>query len=268
MYTKPIVFSVESKLFQSIWLYGLIGAISILLVALFFNNRYNNLIEKSNRDRNSLIRENKMLTLQQKSLQLQMNPHFVFNALNSIQGLIAKNDNQKARRYLQEFSVMMRSVLNQSREETIFLSDEVDYLKSYLNLEKMANNDKFDWEVIVDTVVEDDIKIPTMIIQPFVENAIVHGVKSLKDRRGKVQVVFQMNGTQILCKVTDNGIGRTAAGMSKSSSHKSVAIEVAKERLSTKMSDSRDQPIRYRDVFDANNIASGTEVIITIPIMN
>lgn len=267
-YTKPIVFTVESDLFQTVWLFGILGGIGILLVALFFNSRYNTLKEKSNRDRNKLIQENKMLTLQQKALQLQMNPHFVFNALNSIQGLIAKNDNQKARRYLQEFSTMMRSVLNQSREETIFLSEEVDYLKSYLNLEQMANNNNFDWEVNVDSKVEDDIRIPTMIIQPFVENAIIHGVKSLKDRRGNIQLNFQMDGTKILCSVVDNGIGMKAAEFKKSSSHKSIALEVAKERLSTKMSVSRENPIIYKDLTDENKTVKGTEVLITIPIMN
>ena len=267
-YTNPIVFTVESDLFQSVWLFGILGGVGILLVALFFNYRYNALKEKSNRVKNKLIQENKMLTLQQKSLQLQMNPHFVFNALNSIQGLIAKNDNQKARRYLQEFSTMMRSVLNQSREETIFLSEEVSYLKNYLNLEQMANNDKFDWEVNVDSDVEDDMRIPTMIIQPFIENAIIHGVKSLKDRRGKIRLNFQVDGTKILCSVIDNGIGRKAADGLKSSLHKSIALDVAKDRLRTKLSDSREKPIRYKDLIDENNNVNGTEVLITIPIMN
>ena len=268
MYTKPIVFNVESNVFQSIWLFGILGALGVLLVAIFFNNRYNNLKQKSDRDRNRLIQENKMLTLQQKALQLQMNPHFVFNSLNSIQGLIANEDNQKARRYLQEFSTMMRSVLNQSREETIVLNEEVKYLKSYLNLEQMANNNKFDWEVEVDSEVEDDIRIPTMIIQPFVENAVLHGVRTLKERRGKISLIFEMEGSKIRCKVIDNGIGRKAAALLKSSSHKSVALDVVKERLSSKLKTSRDRPIRYNDVLDDANNSIGTEVLISIPIMN
>lgn len=268
MYTKPIVFSIESDVFQSIWLIGILGALAILLSAIFFNNRYNNLKQKSESDRNRLIQENKMLTLQQKALQLQMNPHFVFNSLNSIQGLIANKDNQKARKYLQEFSTMMRSVLNQSREETILLSEEIKYLKSYLNLEQMANNNKFDWEVQEGSEVEDDIRIPTMIIQPFVENAILHGVKSLKERRGKIQLSFEMDGSKILCKVTDNGIGRKAAALLKSSSHQSVALDVVKERLSSKLKASRNSPIQYSDILDAENNVIGTEVLISIPIMN
>ncbi len=268
MYTEPIVFNIESDFFQLIWLIGILGAIGILISALFFNNRYNNLKQKSEQDRKRLIRENKMLNLQQKALQLQMNPHFVFNSLNSIQGLIANEDNQKARRYLQEFSTMMRSVLNQSREETILLTDEVKYLKSYLHLEQMANNIMFDWEVKVDSEVEDDIRIPTMIIQPFVENAILHGVKSLKDKRGKIRLSFHMDGTKIICKVIDNGIGRKAAALLKSSSHKSVAIDVVKERLSSKLSFSGETPIQYKDIMDNGNNVIGTEVLIGIPIMN
>lgn len=267
-YSKPIVFNVESDFFQSIWLIGILGAIGILLSGLFFNNRYNTLKKKSTDERRRLIQENKMLTLQQKALQLQMNPHFVFNALNSIQGLIAKEDNQKARRYLQEFSTMMRSVLNQSREETILLNDEVKYLKSYLNLEQMANNNKFDWDVQVDSNVEDDIRIPTMIIQPFVENAILHGVRPLKERRGVIQLTFEMQGTKIICKVIDNGIGRKAAAMQKSSDHKSVALDVVKERLSSKLRSADESPFQYKDNVSTDQKVIGTEVTIAIPIMN
>ncbi|MEM9546404.1 MAG: histidine kinase [Bacteroidota bacterium] len=268
MYTKPIVFTVESNVVQSIWLVGFLGAVGILMIALFFNSRYNSLKQKSEQERRRLIQENKMLTLQQKALQLQMNPHFVFNSLNSIQGLIAKEDNQKARRYLQEFSTMMRSVLNQSREETILLSEEIKYLKSYLHLEQMANNDKFDWEVFIDPELEDDIRIPTMIIQPFVENAILHGVRTLKDRRGKIQLNFEMNGTKICCKVVDNGIGREAAAALKKSSHKSVAIEVVKERLTSKLKSAKTSPIQYSDVLNVENKVIGTEVVLFIPITN
>lgn len=267
-YSDTIIFNVESDLFQSIWLILILGALGILLVALFFNNRYNSLKKKSDEDRRRLIQENRVLTLQQKALQLQMNPHFVFNSLNSIQGLIAMEENQKARKYLQEFSTMMRSVLNQSREETILLSDEVKYLKSYLNLEQMANNDRFDWEVEVEEDVEDDIRIPTMIVQPFVENAIIHGVKSLKDRRGSIRLEFGLEGTNIICRVIDNGIGREAAGKLKSSNHKSIAIQVVQERLKTKLSRSRGFPIRYEDVLNEDNRVVGTEVSLTIPIMN
>jgi len=268
MYSEPIVFDVESDYFQSVWLMGILGAFLILLIALFFNYRYNNFKQKSDLDRERLIQENKVLTLQQKALQLQMNPHFVFNSLNSIQGLIANEENQKARRYLREFSTMMRSVLNQSREETILIADEIKYLKSYLNLEQMANNSSFDYEVVTDQHIEDDMRIPTMIIQPFVENAILHGVKSLQARRGKIELNFKLEGTKICCTITDNGIGRTAAASVKSAKHRSVAIDVVAERLRSKLSQPKAAPIQYRDLKNEEGQATGTEVRILIPIMN
>ena len=267
MYSDPIVFTVESDLFQSIWLIGILGALGILLSALFFNYRYNAFKEKAKRERNQLIQENKMLSLQQKALQLQMNPHFVFNALNSIQGLIANQENQKARKYLQEFSTMMRSVLNQSREEYIELGDEIRYLKSYLNLEQMANNNKFDWEVVVDEAVETEVRIPSMIIQPFIENAILHGVKPLKERRGKIRLSFEVKGSKIQCIVSDNGIGRLASAQMKSSNHKSVAIDVVNERLRSKLSKSNNNPIQYKDLTNDSNENIGTEVTLFIPVI-
>ncbi|MDF1697287.1 MAG: histidine kinase [Saprospiraceae bacterium] len=267
-YTKPIDFFVESNMFQSLWLIAIACVLVILFVALFFNNRYTLLKEKSARDRNRLIQENKMLLLQQKALQLQMNPHFVFNALNSIQGLIANQENQKARRYLQEFSSMMRNVLNQSRSETIVLEDEISYLKSYLKLEQMANNDSFDWHISAELGIEDGIRIPTMIIQPFIENAIIHGVKPLKERRGKIDVKFSVKHSILECRVQDNGIGREAASKLKKTKHKSVAIEVAKDRLQPKLKSVNQSPIQYKDLLDSENKIIGTVVLISIPTLN
>jgi LytS/YehU family sensor histidine kinase len=242
----------------------LLGALGILLTAVFFNTRYNRLKVKSDQERKLLIQENKMLNLQQKALQLQMNPHFVFNALNSIQGLIAKEDNKKARRYLQQFSSMMRSVLNQSREEKISLDDEMAYLKSYLSLEQMANNHSFDFDIISHPNMEDGIDIPTMIIQPFIENAIIHGVKSLKDRRGNISVRFDLEGNNLKCTISDNGLGRKAAAKHKVSTHKSVALDVVNERLKGK--GVRSNPVKYTDKHDEQGNPIGTDVEISMPL--
>lgn len=265
-YTPPVSIRVQDDSIQKYWLFGLLGALGILLSALFFNSRYNRLKEKSDQERQLLLQKNKMLTLQQKALQLQMNPHFVFNALNSIQGLIAKEDNKNARKYLQQFSSMMRSVLNQSRQEKISLEDEVAYLKSYLSLEKMANNDQFDYEVYVDDSIEDGLQIPTMIIQPFIENAILHGVKGLAERRGQITVSFSQDKNKVICIVRDNGIGREAASKNKSSSHKSVALDVVKERLSSTKADKSSNPVTYQDVLNSDGNVVGTEVSVIISI--
>lgn len=263
-YAKTIDIRVNDDSVQYYWVAGLLGALSVLLTAIFFNTRYNRLNEKSNQERKLLIQENKMLNLQQKALQLQMNPHFVFNALNSIQGLIAKEDNKKARRYLQQFSSMMRSVLNQSREEKISLDDEIAYLKSYLSLEQMANNDSFDFDFISDLNVEDGINLPTMIIQPFIENAIIHGVKGLKGRRGNISVRFDQDGDKLKCTISDNGLGRKVAAKNKVSTHKSVAIDVVNERLKGK--GVKGNSVNYTDKQDEQGNSNGTDVEITMPI--
>jgi len=263
-YAETINIRVNDNTVQYYWLAGLLGALGILLTAVFFNSRYNRLKEKSAQERKLLIQENKMLNLQQKALQLQMNPHFVFNALNSIQGLIAREDNKKARKYLQQFSSMMRSVLNQSREEKITLEDEIAYLKSYLSLEQMANNQSFDYEIIEDPNVEDGISIPAMIIQPFIENAIIHGVKGLKERRGKINIYFVQYGENLKCTISDNGLGRKAAAENKISSHKSVALNVVNERLKGK--GVRNNPVKYSDKQDEYGNPIGTVVEITLPI--
>lgn len=263
-YAKTIDIRVNDDSVQYYWLAGLLGALGILLTAAFFNSRYNRLKAKSDQERKLLVQENKMLNLQQKALQLQMNPHFVFNALNSIQGLIAKEDNKKARRYLQQFSSMMRNVLNQSRQETISLDDEIEYLKSYLSLEQMANNDSFDYNIDITENVEDGISIPTMIIQPFIENAIIHGVKGLKEKRGEINVLFDQNGDRIKCTISDNGQGRKAAAKNKVSTHKSVAIDVVNERLKAK--GIKTSPVEYIDKADENGNPRGTDVKIIMPI--
>lgn len=261
-YSSPIKIRVIDDTFQKIWLMALLGLLGILLTAIFFNTRYNRLKEASARERKLLQQENKMLTLQQKALQLQMNPHFVFNALNSIQGLIAKEDNRGARRYLQQFSSMMRSVLNQSRQELISLGDEVAYLLDYLSLEQMANNDKFEFSI---SCQEEDemLKIPTMIIQPFVENAVLHGIRNLKGRVGQIQVSFQADDHHVTCVVEDNGVGRVAAGKVKRSTHESVATKVVEERLGGKMAG---KVVKYTDLVDSDDSPVGTSVEIRMPI--
>jgi len=261
-YIAPIKIRVIDDTFQKIWLMALLGLLGILLTAIFFNSRYNRLKEVSSRERKLLQQENKMLTLQQKALQLQMNPHFVFNALNSIQGLIAKEDNKGARRYLQQFSSMMRSVLNQSRQDQISLVDEVSYLQDYLSLEQMANNDKFEFSVYCHEE-DESIRIPTMIIQPFVENAVLHGIRNLQGRAGQIHVSFEADDHHVTCTIEDNGVGRIAASKVKRSTHESVATKVVEERLGGRVGG---QLVKYTDLVASDDSAAGTKVQVKMPI--
>ncbi len=265
-YAKPIEFSVSDDTGFWIFLTIILSGLAILLTALFFNAKYKKLKQKSESFKKQLIQENKMLTLQQSALQLQMNPHFIFNALNSIQGLIAKEDSKSARKYLQEFSSMMRSVLNQSRSVSITLESEIKYLVTYMSLEKMANNDGFDFEILISQTIEDNLKIPTMIIQPFLENAIIHGVKGLSKRRGKISMSIEDKESYILCTIIDNGKGRKQKTTNKM--HKSVALKVVKERLTHLLENKALNPMKYTDLIDNEGNSIGTKVEICLPILN
>lgn len=150
---------------------------------------------------------NNLLAL--KSLRTQMNPHFIFNALNSVNSFIASNDERAANKYLSEFSQLMRSVLENSEEDFIPLNKEIELLEIYVKLEHFRFKDKFDYNIYVDKLIElDNFFIPPMLLQPYIENAVWHGLRYKKEK-GFLQVRFEfINETTIKIKIEDNGIGR------------------------------------------------------------
>ncbi len=179
--------------------------------------------------------KNRLLQLEQKALQLQMNPHFIFNALNSIQSLIATQDYAVARQEITQFAKLMRGVLHNSRKTAITLQEEMDTLSHYLRVEQFCQQNTFSYEVNVDKHIEtDQISIPPMLLQPFVENAVVHGVSHL-DYPGHIAVSFSLKGNILLTKIRDNGVGREKAALlreAKKPGHQSAAMQVTQERLS------------------------------------
>lgn len=151
---------------------------------------------------------NNLLAL--KSLRTQMNPHFIFNALNSVNSFISNNDERAANKYLSEFSQLMRSVLENSEEDFIPLSKEIELLELYVKLEHFRFKDKFEYEIQVDPSIEvTDFVIPPMLLQPYVENAVWHGLR-YKDSKGKLGIRFgQKDSETVLITIEDDGIGRT-----------------------------------------------------------
>ena len=256
--SDPIKVKINNNNLFYLWLLAISAGILIILLSLYFNYRYNVLKEKTEKERRALIQKNELLNLQQKALQLQMNPHFLFNSLNSIQGLIATNENQKARKYLREFSLLMRGILNQSRKSEISIEEETKYLNNYLSLEMMANNDKFQYEIDHSDDVDDQWMIPNMIIQPFVENAILHGLKGRET--GNITIKFYIEDAILICSVEDDGVGRQASFKKKGENHESVAVELTNNRLNKRFVN----PIQYEDLFDKKGNALGTRVIIKL----
>jgi LytS/YehU family sensor histidine kinase len=200
-----------------------------------------------------------------------MNPHFIFNALNSIQSQIGADDGQNARYYLAKFSKLMRQILDNSRNSLITLQDEISMLENYLLVEKFCNNNSFDYAIHVQEDIEVDyIKIPPMILQPFVENAIKHGMKYLVNKTGFIEVSFTVQDNMLLCSVSDNGIGRKKAEeLNKKSSddfHKSTALVVTQERLNLLHQQKNVSHIHIIDLYDESGEALGTKVDVEIPI--
>jgi two-component system, LytTR family, sensor kinase len=222
-------------------------------------------------------KESEMLRLQASSLQLkalraQMNPHFMFNALNSLQNYIA---DEFAAKYLAKFAKLMRMSLDYSEMEIISLEKEIEFLEDYLLInQKLRFQDRLQYQIIIDEELEDDIiGVPTMIVQPYIENAIEHGIKP--KRGGLIKIEFKLvDDDGILCSIEDNGIGREkAAELQKRAGyheqHKSRGTSITEKRLELLHNDRKDRfSVKTIDLLDPlSNEASGTRVEILIPIV-
>jgi tetratricopeptide (TPR) repeat protein len=175
------------------------------------------------------------INLELKALRAQMNPHFIFNTLASIHGFILSANPTKASEYLLDFSKLMRLILENSKKQYIDLASEVDFLKLYLNLEQIRLNNTFDYEINFLNINEPEmIIIPPMIIHPFIENAVWHGMFDLKNRRGKIDInINQIDNSNILVKIKDNGHGKSSK-INKTSNnklHKSYGMAITEDRL-------------------------------------
>jgi ligand-binding sensor domain-containing protein len=222
----------------------------------------------------AIKRRNELINLtnlyKQQSLRQQMNPHFIFNTLNSIQLYILQNDPLNSQKYLTKFARLIRMTLDNSQEQYITVKDELEALRLYLELESLRLEDKLEFEVEVESPEINNLKIPTLLIQPFVENSIWHGIMLKDDKRGKIKVTVAKSNGLILCKVEDNGIGRKKALEIKdkyAKDHKSLGFKITSQRVEILNLIYRDKfSIDYIDLLDEHNQPSGTLVIIKIPV--
>lgn len=220
-----------------------------------------------------IIKE-KLILSQLTALRAQMNPHFLYNVLNSLQGLIYSNKLNEASEYLSRFSDHLRNTLGHSDKQDISIKDEVNSIQTYLELEKMRFGDDFSFEVSnsdVSDFIGENTKIPSMIIQPFVENAVKHGLLSKKGKK-ELSVEFKSNGKKLVVEIIDNGIGRKAsAQINKMRKDKpgSFATHAISTRIDL-MNKHRNRAIELSiiDMEDKHGLAIGTKVIINIPFQN
>lgn len=252
---------------QRLMLYGYTGlfilsiAIGILIVSR----------AKINAKRRISEMNHKISEITQANLRQQMNPHFIFNTLNSIQYYMYQHDKLATNNYLTKFSSLMRKVLENSQHTSVPLRDELDALNLYLELEKIRFKDKFDYIINIDEEIDIILyKVPTMLIQPYVENSICHGLMPLEGK-GLVKIDIELKKDYISCIIEDNGIGREAAGEKKTkceNNHNSLGTQIVNSRLDlVNTLYGTSLKTVYTDLKNDNGEPEGTRVEIHIPIL-
>jgi ligand-binding sensor domain-containing protein len=209
--------------------------------------------------------EKEKLELEVKALRAQMNPHFMFNALNSIDHFIWKNEVTRASDYLSRFSRLMRLVLEQSRQEYIQVNEELDSLRLYIELEQMRMDQRFEAEITEEDIPEGTL-FPPMLLQPLVENAIIHGLRPMQ-LPGRLHIKLSAKkSSQLLISVEDNGIGRKPDSAGQDHSHsQGLGLRITRERI-FKLNSGREDCFYITDLKDADGNACGTRIDFTIPL--
>lgn len=238
--------------------------------------------EKMLEEKNTIIQSslqaefNKKITeIEMTALRAQMNPHFLFNVLNSIKYYMVQNDARTASRYLTKFAQLIRLILNNSKSHMVKLNDELKALELYIEMESFRFNNKFDYTIEVENgVATEQIDIPPLILQPFVENAIWHGLMHKEDGRGQISIQVkpcEQDDHTICFVIEDNGIGREKAGIIKTRSatqHKSVGTKITQDRIemTNKLyeTNAKVEIVDLKDAYTAKPI--GTRVIVHLPI--
>ncbi len=259
-YSKMISYSfeVQKPVYARTWFILLIASI-ILGVIIYI---VSTIIAKSKS-------KYKILEAEQHALRSQMNPHFVFNVLNSIQASILENDKRNAVLFLSKFSVLIRRVLNNSRNPFINLKEEIDVLRSYLEMEHFRMGNKLSFSIETElSMGPENYSIPGFIIQPFIENAIWHGI-SPSAKPGQIDVLFREENGQFICTVTDNGVGiNYKVGRSSEKGHISIALKNIQERF-----DSLNKYMNIKthfnviELYDEEGLVSGTKATIIFPVI-
>lgn len=246
----------------------LISLSFLIIVALIMSIRFriNNI---KNKEKRKTELNKKIAHLESQALRAQMNPHFIFNTLSSIQHYISNNDTDAALKYLSKFAKLMRKIMDNSKQKMISVAEEINALDLYLELEVMRFDHKFKYTINVDKAIDQNYdRIPSMLIQPYVENSIIHGLLP-KDGEGKIVIDLQKQEETILCIIEDDGIGREKSKEFKKNrvqQHKSMGMSITQERLDILNSSLKSNlNAEIIDLYD-NGKPAGTKVRLVIPL--
>jgi LytS/YehU family sensor histidine kinase len=210
------------------------------------------------------------MEMEMTALRAQMNPHFIFNAISSIQNFILHNENDAANHYLLLFSRLMRNVLEHSKEEVITLQQENEMLQQYLEIESLRFKGRFKWQIeLPDNIPHGEILLPPLLLQPFVENALWHGLIPL-EKQGVLHIHIRAENEQLICVIEDNGIGREASALQKHSTEKkrSLSTSINRERIEdVEQVSGRQARLDITDLYTPEGTPCGTRVTIILPLM-
>ena len=261
-------FIIETPFYLTWWFITICSALIIGGFYTVFNIRILSIAKKQRQDFNRKV---EMSKIELKALRSQMNPHFIFNSLNSIQHYIFHSKTDEAIKYLSKFARLVRIILNNSDKPTVTVEEDLEGLKLYLELEQMRFEEKFTYEIVIEKSVDVDYDImPPMLMQPYVENAILHGLNP-SEKKGKLIINLSAKDNFLICTITDDGIGREKAAEIKrtmpSNKHKSLGMKITEDRLKilNEINNSK-LNVTITDLKEGNE-SKGTQVQLFIPLI-
>ena len=260
-------FEVKAAFYKTWWFTFALLALAVGIIYVIFKIRLHQIKRKQKAEFDTQVEVSKA---ELKALRAQMNPHFVFNSLNSIQHYILNSKGEEAVRYLNKFAKLIRIILNNSEKPTVTINEDIEALTLYLELEKMRFENKFNYSIHVSDAIDGDYdEIPPMLIQPYIENAILHGINP-KEGVGLINVEISIVTTFIKISIIDNGIGRdkskTIQSLQPAARHKSLGMKITKDRVRILNTIHKSHlNVNIIDLYNANKEAIGTQVDLFIP---
>ncbi len=257
---ESLDFEIAPLIWQNSWFLPLFYVFTIMIISMI------GYLFSSYRTRTQLKTLALKHELEIKALRAQMNPHFIFNSMNTIDAYILRKRFIEASDCLQKFSKLIRQILENSENQTISIAQELETLKLYIELEQERFSHSFSYQFdIQPELLDKDYQIPPLLIQPFVENAILHGIRHLTERKGEILLNLSIKDSVLLCVITDNGIGRRASSeinKQRQESHKSMGVDITMERISSYQA-------LYGDKMETNiaDLGTGTRVEIKLPLI-
>jgi hypothetical protein len=272
---KTLLITISPAVWNTWWFRLIALAFLIDLIYTFIRwrvkQKYALQLERSEKEKQIADVRRKATELEMQALRAQMNPHFIFNSLNSINRFILQNNKAQASEYLTKFSKLVRMILQNSQASLISLEAELEALGLYLEMEALRFNYHFDYTITTSKDLDIEVlQVPPLILQPYVENAIWHGLMH-KEEKGHLSIEILEKDDQLYFSIEDNGIGRQKAkelASKTATRHKSLGLRITANRIAIlQKNGSTESPVTIRDLVDRNGVAAGTEVIIKMPLL-